>query len=307
MAQLRPLNPELEEIARTELNEVKSRIPADLEALREWIKKEPHLKARTDDQFLIAFLRFCKYSLESAKKRIDYFYTYKSSAKDLLKSRHIDDKIIDIARSGIFCTLPKPKGPGGPRIHVMRMGNINPALHTVQDIFRFHIMRCEIETNSDDNWNIAGVIEIMDFSKIPFGILKQFEANLFRQMSSVLEYGIPTNLLGTHIVNASKEAQLILGIIRNVMKQKELLNIHPNLESLQQAIGKEYLPAEYGGTNSSFDESEKNYEKLLMTYKSYFDEDDQYGVDKKLRQGENGINDLFGGSTSGSFRKLDID
>lgn len=105
----------------------------------------------------------------------------------------------------------------------MRMGNINPAIHTVQDIFRFHIMRCEIETNTDDNWNISGVIEIIDFSKIPFGFLKQFEPTLFRQMASVLEYGIPTNLLGTHIVNASKEAQIILGLIRNVMKQKELV------------------------------------------------------------------------------------
>lgn len=105
MAQLRPLNPELAEIARKDLNEVPSRIPSDLEALREWIKKEPHLKARTDDQFLIAFLRYCKYSLESAKKRIDYFYTYKSSAKDLIKSRRIDDKIIDIARSGWVSTV----------------------------------------------------------------------------------------------------------------------------------------------------------------------------------------------------------
>lgn len=85
------------------------------------------------------------------------------------------------------------------------------------------------------------------------------------------------------------------------------LNIHPNLESLQQAISKEYLPADLGGTNSSFDEAEKNYEKLLMSYKAYFDEDDQYGVDEKLRQGENSVSELFGGSASGSFRKLDID
>ncbi|XP_013105379.1 uncharacterized protein LOC106085611 [Stomoxys calcitrans] len=307
MAQLRPLNSELEEVARTKLNEVKSRIPDDLEALRTWIQKEPHLRARTDDQFLIAFLRHSKYSLESAKKRIDFFYTYKSSAKDLIKSRRIDDKQIDIAQSGIFYTLPKPKGPGGPRIHFMKMGNINPAIHSVQDIFRFHAMRCEIETNTDDNWNISGVLEVIDFSKIPFGFLKQFEPTLFRQMASLLEFGIPTNLLGTHIVNASKEAQIILGLVRNVMKQKELLNVHTTLESLQQTIGKEYLPAEYGGTNSSLAEAEKNFEKLMLSYKPYFDEDEQYGVDEKLRQGENNVSGLFGGSASGSFRKLAID
>lgn len=100
MTQLRPLNSQLDEIAQKDLNEVKSRIPDDLLALRSWLEKQPHLRARIDDQFLIAFLRFCKYSLENAKKRIDYFYTYKSNAKELIKSYRIDDKIMDIAESG---------------------------------------------------------------------------------------------------------------------------------------------------------------------------------------------------------------
>lgn len=99
MSQIRPLNAELQEIACKNLNEIPSRIKDDLEILRSWLEKQPHLKARTDDQFLLAFLRFSKYSLESAKQRIDYFYTYKSSAKDLLKSRRLDDKILDIAQS----------------------------------------------------------------------------------------------------------------------------------------------------------------------------------------------------------------
>lgn len=132
--------------------------------------------------------------------------------------------VLLISYFSIFYTLPKPAGPGGPRIHFMRMSNINPAIHTVHEMFRFHVMRGEIEINTDDNWNISGVVEIIDFSKIPFGFLKQYEPALFRQMASFLEYGIPTNLLGTHIVNASREAQLILGLVRNVMKQKNLVS-----------------------------------------------------------------------------------
>lgn len=105
----------------------------------------------------------------------------------------------------------------------MLVGNINPSLHTVADLFRYHVMRCEIEINTDDNWNISGVVEILDFSKIPFAFLKQFELGLFKQMAALLEHGIPTNLKGTHIVNASKEVQIVLALIRNVMKNKELV------------------------------------------------------------------------------------
>lgn len=124
----------------------------------------------------------------------------------------------------IFATLPKPVGPGGPRIHFTRMGQIDTSLYSVHDIFRYHTVRSEIEINTDDNWIISGVLEIIDFSKIPFSLLRQFEPNLFRKMSALLEHGLPTNLVGTHIVNASKEAQVILSLVRLAMKQKELVS-----------------------------------------------------------------------------------
>lgn len=44
MAKIRPLSSGLAQKAKDELFEVESRIPEDIEALREWIKKQPHLK-----------------------------------------------------------------------------------------------------------------------------------------------------------------------------------------------------------------------------------------------------------------------
>lgn len=44
MAKIRPLSSGLARKAKDELFEVESRIPEDIEALRNWIKKQPHLK-----------------------------------------------------------------------------------------------------------------------------------------------------------------------------------------------------------------------------------------------------------------------
>lgn len=101
MSQIRPLAPELAAVARTELNEVESHIASKIIELRRWIDEQPYLIARTDDQFLVGFLRFCKYNMDDAKKRIDYYYTYKTTAGDLLKSRRIDDKVFGICRAGL--------------------------------------------------------------------------------------------------------------------------------------------------------------------------------------------------------------
>jgi len=105
------------------------------------------------------------------------------------------------------------------------MGHIETSKHSVSDIFRFHAFRAEIEVNTDDNWNVSGVVEIIDFTKIPYSLLLQFDPGMFKRMNAFLEHGIPANLVATHIVNASRETQFVLGLVRNVMKQKELVSL----------------------------------------------------------------------------------
>ncbi|XP_033254535.1 uncharacterized protein LOC117194010 isoform X2 [Drosophila miranda] len=311
MTNIRSLVPELAEQARIKLKEDETTRADCIEALRAWITELNYLQARTDDQFLVAFLRHCHWNVDEAKKRVLFYYTYKSKEKELFKSRLVDDKLLEMARSGIFATLPSPIGPGGPRIHYTRMGHIEPSKHSVSDIFRFHAFRAEIEINTDDNWNIAGVVEIIDFTKIPYSLLLQFDPGMFRRMNAFLEHGIPTNLVATHIVNASRETQFVLGLVRNAMKQKELLHIHSNLESLQRVIGKEYLPAELVGDNGTLGDAMTRYETQLTSFVPYFKEEERYGVDGKLREASEKEQEKTpalgaGVANEGSFRKLNF-
>lgn len=92
--------PELEEVARTQLNENSETRDELIVAFRNWINEQDYLVARTDDQFLVAFLRFCQWDLEEAQKRIVFFYDYKTKERGLLKSRLVDDKLYELARSG---------------------------------------------------------------------------------------------------------------------------------------------------------------------------------------------------------------
>lgn len=98
---LRPLSPELQKIATEELNEVPERISDDIEALRAWVLKQPHLRSRTSDQFLVGFLRGCKYSTEKAKKKIDKFYSMRATIPEIYENRNLDDpKVLDIIKTG---------------------------------------------------------------------------------------------------------------------------------------------------------------------------------------------------------------
>ena len=89
---IRPLNENLQKVAQEELNEDPKLIESDLQAFKEWIEQQPHLKARTTDQFLIAFLRGCKYSLEKAKLKLDNYYSLKEKYPDFLKRPNMEDE-----------------------------------------------------------------------------------------------------------------------------------------------------------------------------------------------------------------------
>lgn len=98
---IRSLTPELQLIAKQDINEEPSQIPQMLEQFREWIKKSPHINSRVDDQFLIMFLRGCKFSLERAKQKLDMFYTVRTHAPELVGKRDgLDERTLEILRLG---------------------------------------------------------------------------------------------------------------------------------------------------------------------------------------------------------------
>lgn len=86
---IRPLSAALAERARVELNEKPNEIEARINELREWILQQPHLKARTDDQFLVSFLRGSKYDMNLAKQKIDLFFTMRTMMPEITQNREL--------------------------------------------------------------------------------------------------------------------------------------------------------------------------------------------------------------------------
>lgn len=98
---VRQLTPSLAKLAADELNETPERLESDLKNLKEWIKQSPHLRVRTDDQFLVTFLRGCKFSIEKAKQKFDLYYTVRSQLPEVMLERDpLDEKLQKIIRLG---------------------------------------------------------------------------------------------------------------------------------------------------------------------------------------------------------------
>jgi hypothetical protein len=120
-----------------ELNEVPALIDTKLDELRQWLHHIPHLRARLDDQFLITFLRCSKYNVEVAMKKVEMFYTCRTSLPELMMNRDpLDPRILEIVRLGIGLPLPFTDKPDSPRVILIRPGSYDATRYRMIDIMK---------------------------------------------------------------------------------------------------------------------------------------------------------------------------
>lgn len=137
MSGIRVLSQSLQRKAIEELNEVPENIDRDLDELRSWLHHIPHLRARLDDQFLVTFLRSAKHNVERALRKIEMFYTCRTSLPELMKNRDpLDPKILEIIRLGIGLPLPLTDRSDSPRVILVRPGAYDANRYSMIDIMK---------------------------------------------------------------------------------------------------------------------------------------------------------------------------
>lgn len=252
MVNIRPLCESLQKKAIEELNEEPDRIEKDLEAFREWIKKSPHIKSRDhDDQFLVNFLRGCKYSLERAKQKFDLFHTLKTHVPELCKNRDPNsEKVLAAIRLGVGVPLPNLEAPDGPRYFLVRPGCYDPSKYTIEDIIKVSTMIGEMMMREDDNFVIAGQIGILDFTGVSMGHFLQFSPGFIKKMTMIQQDAMPIRQKASHFVNMPSIALTVFNIFQSFTneKNKKRVYVHgTDFEALYKVVPRKLLPEEYGG------------------------------------------------------------
>ncbi|EDW92800.1 uncharacterized protein Dyak_GE21129 [Drosophila yakuba] len=310
MPSIRPLSPELQKTAIEKLNEVPTKLDDDIAALRDWIKQQPHLKARTDDQFLVNFLRGCKFSLERTKAKIDRFYTLRTKYPDFYLAHNVDvDKALEIFRLGTIVILPRPLNDNGPRLALLRLASYDPSKYTFQQVNLAGGLMQQIMLDEDDVAIVNGLISILDMSNVTTGHFLQMTPSFAKKMTVFQEEALPLRPQGVHFINTPSGFDTIFNMIKPMMskKQQGRLYVHgTKWEALYNQIPKQYLPVEYGGENGSIPELVQQWEQRILAYRNYWEEEKNYGTDESLRVGQPvDFESLFG--LQGSFRQLNVD
>ncbi|CAH0603264.1 unnamed protein product [Chrysodeixis includens] len=309
---VRPLTAPLAKKAKKEINEVPARVPTDISTLRDWLKKQPHLESvKPTDQWLVAFLRGGKFSLERSKQKLDMYYSLKSIVPEFFANRDpCGDAIQEILKLGVFLPLiNNPKKQDAPRTCIVRIGAFDPAKYHLSDLIKVSFMVTEILMLEDDNFTVAGEEVVVDLKDVKFGVLSQWTPALAKKVMSSFEKALPIRVKGTHILNTPIGFETAYTIFKTFLtdKLKKRIRVHnQNYAAMHALIPKNTFPVEYGGDAGELQELIEYWKAKVESYREFFLQQDDVRSDETKRLGTPKTSGLLFG-VEGSFRKLDVD
>lgn len=284
-SKLRPLSSELQEIAKTELNEDDQKIDSEIISIHRFIAGLPGMtKYQISDQFILSFLRSCKFNNSIVKKKLSSFITMRKVCPDIFANRIVNDDTIEILKTSVHLPLPLPLDTNSSLIQISNYGNLNLKQHNIYDGIKLLFMMLEIRFLEDDHSSVAGFTFIEDFSDLSFTHMVAMNIGVLKKIMGYLRSGMPYRVKGIHITNAPWFVNGILGLFKDILpfKMKKRFFVHKTLNDLYSHVPQKYLPLEYGGENGSTAEIIESWEAKLLEYKNYFQYDFQFGTEVEV-------------------------
>ncbi|XP_011877600.1 PREDICTED: alpha-tocopherol transfer protein-like [Vollenhovia emeryi] len=236
------------EKAKKELRETPEVVAKGFKELKELISEEPDLHVPKDmEDFLIVFLRPCKWYAESAFSLMQRYYRFRQTYSHLYKDLSIS-KEKTIMCAGLVWFLPL-RTKDGCRVVVFNCGKWDPKEISVDQCIRgwlVNVFMAFIENKTQ----IAGVHFILDVEGTSFSQLRHATVPLLRMLSHFLQRCMPFRIKGVHLVNQSRVVNVALALMKPFMEEKYRKRIYThgiNWESLMTHIDKRALPKKYGG------------------------------------------------------------
>ncbi|KAL7631700.1 UNVERIFIED_CONTAM: hypothetical protein RMT77_017993 [Armadillidium vulgare] len=303
------LSKELQEQAKGELNEDERRRDEDIEYIRKWIQKQPHLKIRTDDAFILRMLRGCKFSLERTKEKVDMHYAFKTALPEWFKNRDPNNKTVrDILKLGVFLPL-KETDADGRRIILFRQSSYNPDKHHMDDVLKAMYLVVDVFLETDEIYQITGVVLILDMKGLTTGHMLQFPPTVMKKCMLLWQEGYAVRNKCQHYINSSSLFETLYNAFKVFFKEKvrRRLKVYgSNYEVMYKEIPKRIMPKEYGGETQTIQEITDHWLNIIDSKRKWILEEENYFVDESKRpEKPKKAEDLFG--LAGSFRKLEID
>jgi len=219
-----------------------------LQSLKDWLKENPHLRCRTDDLFLMRFLRFRKFKQKEARDSLEKYIKMRVENGSWFSALDVrDPNLAELIDGGYFFTLPE-RDAHGRRVIFSRVAAIDPSRHSTLQQMRVIILCLESMLEDPVNQK-RGFTYIMDEKDVGFSFLSMWGTDITRALNCC-EKTLPAQHKDVNFLNLSFIFYAVFEFVKSLLsfKMRSRLKVHSKIESLHEIIDKKILPEEYGGS-----------------------------------------------------------
>ncbi|KYB28392.1 Retinaldehyde-binding protein 1-like Protein [Tribolium castaneum] len=238
---------QLMKIAGNELREDEKTRKQCLEQLREWIRKNQDIEnCRTDDRFLLRFLRVKKYSIHMAEQTLLKYLNFRKRFKEFMYGLdHLKSPLIS---NGYIFVSPF-RDANGRRVIIYNVSKVDPHQFTGTDVGLAHAITYETLLADEDN-QIAGVNHVCDADGLSAAFLTLWSITEFATIIRWGEQSLPMRHKEINLLNFPSALKYVYDFVHSTIKSEKLKNrimIHGSLTDLHNKVDKKCLPLELGG------------------------------------------------------------
>lgn len=242
--------------ARLELREVPEKRMDSIRQLRKAIESYRRLPGeedivfrRTDNRFLLRFLRARKFDVDRALQVYVNYHKYRHKHREWVKDAPTDDpKLKPLMEAGVFSVLPGALSDGSRAVCFMPC-----RWHiSTMDVFdcgrvAFHVLDKLLES---EEVQVHGITFIDNVENISLQKLYHFMRSDIWRFAIELQDSFPARFKGIHFLNEPWYMNLIMSAVRPLLKHKHRDRFHAHgtdVASFYKYVEPENLFADFGG------------------------------------------------------------
>ncbi|KAK5646329.1 hypothetical protein RI129_004793 [Pyrocoelia pectoralis] len=278
-----PLSTEVTEFAKTDIRETPENVAQGLKELKELLLNDPTLNFSTDDDFLLIFLRPCKFYAKSAYELMKRIADFKEKHKDLIGNLMPEDEKTAFINHNIINVL-KNRDHKGRRVLIQNCGsNWDPSKVTAESVFRMLYLIHEAAVLEPET-QVRGSVVVLDFDGLSTKQVMAFTPATSMRLLTFIQDAMPLRLKEVHIVKQPFIFNMIWTIFKPFIKEKlkgRLFFHGSKMSSLHKHLDPSCLPKNYGGDLPEIDYTGANWYPAIENHFEHMKKMNSCGFAKK--------------------------
>ncbi|BET00530.1 CRAL/TRIO domain [Nesidiocoris tenuis] len=275
----------------------------DMETLKDWVTKQPHLPKDIPDEMLSLFLFSCFSKMETTKKAVDTYYSMKTATPEFFANRDLDCKGLQHIIKVVQIVVLPEKTAEGYAVVWSRLIDTDTSKFVLDDGIKLLFMVVDTILRNEHT-DAKGLLFVFDNTGTTLGHLARVSLSSVKKYFIYVQEAMPIRLRGVNIININTVITHIMTLIKPFIgkeQAKQIVMYTPEqLEQSYKAIPKHMHPKDYGGDGPSMETLFRDTMKKIRAQKDWFEYDSTMRIDLAKKTTKTS-------GMEGSFKKLSFD